>query len=31
MTHGNEDGPEHVPYNYWSQINTYRMYDVVEA
>jgi peptidoglycan hydrolase-like protein with peptidoglycan-binding domain len=29
MTHGNEDGPEHVPYNYWSQINTYRIYDVV--
>lgn len=29
MTQGNNDGPEHVPYNYWSQINTYRMYDVV--
>jgi len=29
ITQGNEDGPEHVPFNYWSQINCYMTYDVV--
>jgi len=31
MTQGNNDGPEHAPYNYWSKINTYRTYDVVSV
>ena len=29
ITQGNEDGPEHVLFNYWSQVNCYMTYNVV--
>ena len=28
ITHGNEDGPEHVRYRYWSALDCFVTYDV---